>query len=89
MQNQTSGAKQIAEELKIWIENDKKHTSAAKATAHFADFVPGINPRPTARAGFSASCEVGPDARQSATAGPRHGGQAYAYACPLIAVRLR
>jgi error-prone DNA polymerase len=51
-----SGALQVAEKLEIWAETDEKHTSVAKAMAHSAGFIPGINPRPTARTSFSAAC---------------------------------
>jgi hypothetical protein len=34
--------------------NSEKHTSVAKATTDSIDFMPGINPRPTARGCFHA-----------------------------------
>jgi len=52
--------RQAAEELEIWAETDKKHTSVAKATVHSVGFIPGMNPRPTARTSFSAACKVVP-----------------------------
>jgi len=51
---------QLAEKGTLSQRIRKRHTSAAKAGVHFARFVPGINPRPTARKTFSASCEVVP-----------------------------
>src|SRR5271170_4435653 len=39
---------------------DGKHTSGAEAHGDSLAFVPGINPRPTARTSFSAACEVVP-----------------------------
>ena len=59
-QETSLGAKQFAEKPKIWAENDKKRTSVAKATAYFAGFIPGMNPRPTARTSFSATCKAHP-----------------------------
>ena len=53
-----SGAKQAAEKGHISGENFEKHTSGAEAHVDFIDFMPGINPRPTARISFSAACEA-------------------------------
>ena len=53
-------SKEAAEEGLILGESDKKHTSVAKATAFSIGFIPGINPRPTARVRFSASCKAVP-----------------------------
>ena len=53
-----SGAKQAAEKGHISGENFEKHTSGAEAHVDFIDFMPGINPRPTARIGFSAACKA-------------------------------
>ena len=39
-------------------EEREKHASVAKAIADCVAFMPGINPRPTARMSFSAACEV-------------------------------
>jgi hypothetical protein len=38
----------------------EKRTSGAKALIDLIGFVPGMNPRPTARTSFSAACEVVP-----------------------------
>jgi hypothetical protein len=35
----------------------EKHTSGAKARIDSIGFMPGMNPRPTARRSFSAACE--------------------------------
>jgi DNA-3-methyladenine glycosylase len=53
-------AKQAAEKVSFSINKQKKHTSVAKATADFIGFMPGINPRPTARMSFSAACKAVP-----------------------------
>jgi tRNA A37 threonylcarbamoyladenosine modification protein TsaB len=44
----------------IRSELSEKHTSGAKAPADLIGFLPGINPRPTARSRLSASCETVP-----------------------------
>ena len=36
----------------------EEHTSGAKARFDLVGFVPGINPRPTARMSFSAACKA-------------------------------
>jgi hypothetical protein len=47
-----SGAKQAAEKGRISGEELEKHTSRAEAHIDFIGFMPGINPRPTARMVF-------------------------------------
>ena len=56
----SSGAKQAAEKEGTAGEFPERHTSGAKALADSADLMPGINPWPTAREGFSAACEAVP-----------------------------
>jgi hypothetical protein len=56
-----SGAKEASEKGQKASEKPEKHTSGAEARAHSADFIPGINPRPTARTSFSAACEAHAD----------------------------
>jgi len=51
-----AGAEEAAGKLGIWGEICGKHTSTAKADNDSVGLVPGINPRPTARMSFSASC---------------------------------
>ena len=53
-----SGAKQAAEKGHISGENLERHASGAEAHIDFIDFMPGINPRHTARIGFSAACKA-------------------------------
>jgi hypothetical protein len=53
-----SGAKQAAEKLLISPGKPEKHTSGAEAHVDFIGFMPGINPRPTARMSFSAACKA-------------------------------
>ena len=55
------GAKQAAEKLGICGEISRKHSSAAKVEADSIGFVPGMNPRPTARMSFSAACKASID----------------------------
>jgi hypothetical protein len=50
-----AGAKQAAEKLGVRGKMGRKHTSAAKAIIDSIGFVPGINPRPTARNEFFLS----------------------------------
>ena len=52
------GVKQVAEKLGISGGICREHTSGAKAHVDLIDFVPGINPRPTARVRFSAACKT-------------------------------
>src|ERR1017187_8150513 len=52
-----AGAKQTAEKHRFRCENDEKHTSVAKATAHSVGVTPGINPRPTAPIEFFRSLQ--------------------------------
>jgi len=47
---------QAAEKGCILGEKPEVHTSGAKAPAALIGFMPGINPRPTARTGFFAAC---------------------------------
>jgi hypothetical protein len=51
-----AGAKQAAEKGRQFGENLEKHTAGAKARVDLIGFMPGINPRPTARTSFSAAC---------------------------------
>jgi hypothetical protein len=53
-------AEQAAEKGLVLGETRQKHTSGAEALVDLIGFMPGINPRPTARTSFSASCEVVP-----------------------------
>ena len=55
---QPSGAKQLAEKGLSSTEHCEGHTSGAKAPVDPADFIPGINPRPTAQSSFSAACKA-------------------------------
>jgi hypothetical protein len=81
-EKQTAGAKaqqlfcgaygtteQAAEKVPFPSNKQEKHTSVAKATAYFIGFIPGINPRPTTRMSFSASCEVMPFQNLTSTTG--------------------
>jgi hypothetical protein len=52
--------KEAAEKGCILGEKPEVHISGAKAPAGFIGFVPGINPRPTARPRFSAASKVVP-----------------------------
>jgi hypothetical protein len=47
-----SGAKQAAEKRLFSSKEPEKHTSGAKALVDLIGFMPGINPRPTARMNF-------------------------------------
>ena len=38
----------------------RKHAPGAKAQVDYIAFAPGINPRPTLKPSFSATCEVAP-----------------------------
>src|ERR1035438_5669368 len=51
-------ASQLAEKHLLSSKKSEKHTSGAKAPIDSIGFMPGINPRPTARMCFSASCSV-------------------------------
>jgi hypothetical protein len=51
---------QAAEKGLVLGETRQKHTSGAEALVDLIGFMPGINPRPTARTSFSAGCEVVP-----------------------------
>jgi hypothetical protein len=53
-----SGAKEAAEKREVAGEYREKHTSGAKAHIDSVDHLPGINPWPTARWGFSAGCKA-------------------------------
>jgi hypothetical protein len=53
-------AEQAAEKGLVLGETRQKHTSGAEALVDLIGFMPGINPRPTARTSFSASCEAVP-----------------------------
>jgi len=53
-----AGAKQAAEKGLIFGEIRKKHTSGAKARIDLIGFIPGMNPRPTARTSFSTACKA-------------------------------
>jgi hypothetical protein len=50
-----SGAKQAAEKVEVSGEIGEKHPSGAKARVDSIGFMPGINPRPTARQEFFRS----------------------------------
>src|ERR1035438_2079863 len=52
--------KQLAEKHLLSSKKPEKHTSGAKAPINSIGFIPGINPRPTARTSFSANCKVVP-----------------------------
>jgi tRNA (guanine-N1)-methyltransferase len=56
-----AGAEEAAE--KGWFSGKmpEKHTSGAKAPIDSIGFMPGINPRPTARLSFSAACKARTD----------------------------
>ena len=51
---------QLAEKVLNMGEIDEKQTSGAEARIDSIALTPGINPRPTLNASFSASCEVMP-----------------------------
>ena len=53
-----AGAEQAAERGLISGDSPQNNTSVAKATADSIVFVPGMNPRPTARMSFSSDCEA-------------------------------
>ena len=57
LRGRTQGPEQAAEKGLISGERPEKHTSGAKAHIDSIGFIPGINPRPTARMSFSAACE--------------------------------
>ena len=71
-----SGAKQAAEEVLISPGKPEKHTSGAEAHVDVIGFVPGINPRPTARMSFSAACKAHGFMRYLAARRPRPRGYA-------------
>ena len=50
--------KEVAEKLDFSGEICRKHTSGAEAHADLIGFMPGINPRPTARMSFSSTCKA-------------------------------
>ena len=56
MQQNKRRALQAAEKGLNPGQTDEKHTSGAKARVDSVAFVPGINPWPTARRSFSATC---------------------------------
>jgi hypothetical protein len=49
-----SGTKEAAEKVVIVNQKREKHTSGAEALSDSIGFIPGMNPRPTAPASFSA-----------------------------------
>jgi demethylmenaquinone methyltransferase/2-methoxy-6-polyprenyl-1,4-benzoquinol methylase len=51
---------QVAGALEISADTEETHTSVAKATAHSAGVIPGMNPRPTTRNTSSASFSAEP-----------------------------
>jgi hypothetical protein len=51
---------QLAEKVQYSGKIDEEHTSEAKARVDSVDVIAGMNPWPTARMSFSASCEVVP-----------------------------
>ena len=53
-----AGAKQAREKGVIVEEIGGKYTTGAKARVDYIGFIPGINPRPTTRMGFSAACKA-------------------------------
>jgi hypothetical protein len=57
-ENLTAGAKQAAEKGLISGENLGKHTAGAETRFDSIAFMPGMNPRPTARRSFSAACKA-------------------------------
>jgi len=54
--NSMRRALQAAEKVLILGEIWQKHTSGAEACVDLIGFIPGMNPRPTARTSFSAAC---------------------------------
>ena len=52
---QCPGAKQAAEKGHVFGVEIEEHTSGAEAHIDLIGFMPGINPRPTARTSFSAA----------------------------------
>jgi predicted dehydrogenase len=75
--------KQIAEEGDTTDEFPEKHPSGAKAPVDSIGPIPGINPWPTAREGFSGNCEVVP-IHDSDTAGSRQLLDPFAAASILV-----
>lgn len=59
LERRCSGAEEHEEELRHSFGDDEEHASAPKATARSIGIMPGINPRPTARMGFSPCCVAG------------------------------
>ena len=57
-ENYSSGAKQAAEKGLILGKTWQEHTSRAEARIDSIDFIPGMNPRPTDRLSFSATCKA-------------------------------
>jgi hypothetical protein len=55
------GVEQAAEKGRISSEKLEKHTSGAEAHIDFIGFMPGINPRPTARMSFPQHLKPGVD----------------------------
>jgi len=53
-----AGAEQAAENGHVFGVEIEEHTSGAEAHIDLIGFMPGINPRPTARTSFSAACEA-------------------------------
>jgi len=53
-----SGAEQAAEKGLIPGEMWQKRTTGTEVSADSIGFIPGMNPRPTARVSFSAACEA-------------------------------
>jgi hypothetical protein len=50
--------KEVAEKLDFSGEICRRHTSGAEVHADLIGFMPGINPRHTARMSFSATCKA-------------------------------
>ena len=58
LQKRASAAEQAAEKVLISPGEPERHTSGAEAHMDIIGFMPGINPRPTARVSFSAGSEA-------------------------------
>ena len=76
----------IAEDSGVGKREDKRHTSGAEAQSNLIGFIPGMNPRPTARLSFSAGgdgpglkaggcCAVFSGLKATAPSGGNKGGE--------------
>jgi hypothetical protein len=57
-EEQPSGAKQAAEKGMDSNERPQKHTSGPEGPIDSVRLIPGLKPRPTTRASFSAACKA-------------------------------